>query len=65
MRGRAALTLQGAGAFRDAGLVEKLRCGGRAQVFPVLQDPDDSLIGSDFDDLNNIGTVLRLGASGS
>ena len=39
------------GVLGDAGLVEDLDGGGGAEVCPVPENPDDFLVGRDFDEL--------------
>ena len=37
--------------FGDAGVVQNLNGGRRAEVCPVLQNPDDFFVARDFDEL--------------
>src|SRR5205809_4020822 len=52
--------LQVAWSLQNARLVEKLRCGRRAQVLPVLQHPHQFFVRRNFYKLNDVGPVFLL-----
>ena len=53
-----------AGVFGDARIVQDLHGGGVAEVFPILQHPDDFFVRGDFDELRAFAVAAARGEDG-